>query len=288
MAQEIPIEELEKSGQAVTWQRGLVAAGVLFGAILIAKLAGRFVRWEFSREVRGAAFAFSKLLTYGLIFAGGVAALAVLGIPLSSLVLTSGALLVGIGFSLQHVVRDVVAGVVILVEQSIRKNDFVSFGNTTGTVQQIGLRATQLLTRDDTVLVVPNHLLVTTEVTNHSHPIKRSRLRVDIPTDVGESADEARDAIVSVAEHHPDVLADPAPFVTLDAIEPGAFRFFLVVWVHEPITGIRVASELRFAISRVFAERRIRFATATVALSPPHAHDTDGDSPEWPRPPTEH
>ena len=119
-----------------------------------------------------------------MIFAGAVAALALLGMPVSSLVLTSSALLVGVGFSLQPVVRDVIAGVVILVEQSIRKNDFVSFGVTTGTVQQIGLRATTLLTRDGTVLVVPNHLLVTSEVVNHSHPFKRSRLRVDVPTGV--------------------------------------------------------------------------------------------------------
>src|SRR4029079_11865301 len=195
MAQEIPIEALEKGVQAVTWQHGLLSAGVLVGSLLIAKAAGRFVRWGFSRGVRGPAFAFSKLLTYALIFAGAVAALMLLGIPRSSLVLTSSALLVGVGFSLQPVARDVIAGIVILVEQSIRKHDFVSFNVMTGTVQEIGLRATQLLTRDGTVLVVPNHLLVTTEVVNHSHPFKRSRLRVDIPTEIGESADEAREAI---------------------------------------------------------------------------------------------
>ena len=140
MAQEIPIEELQKGVQAVTWQHGLLSACVLLGSIVVAKAAGRIVRWAFSRNVRGAAFAFSKLLTYALIFAGMIGALSLLGMPRSSLVLTSSALLVGVGFSLQPVARDVIAGIVILVEQSIRKHDFVSFGSTMGTVQEIGAR----------------------------------------------------------------------------------------------------------------------------------------------------
>jgi small-conductance mechanosensitive channel len=276
MAQEIPIEALQENVRAVTWQRGAAALGALLGSILVAKLLGSLVQRAFPGAARGPAFAIGKLLTYGLAFAGVVVALGVLGIPLSSLVLTSGALLVGIGFSLQHVIRDVVAGVVILVEQSIRKNDFVSFAGTTGAVREIGLRATQLLTRDGTVLVVPNHLLITSEVTNHSHPLKRSRVSVEIPTDVGESADEARAAIASAATHHPEVLTDPPPAVNLAAIDASGFRFLLVVWVEEAMVALRVASELRFAVSRLFAERGIRFPITTVSLSAPPRAEPDG------------
>jgi potassium-dependent mechanosensitive channel len=284
MAQEIPIEELQAGVRAVTWQRGLLAAGVLLGSFLLAKLAGHLIRRASPNRARGPAFAFSKLLTYALTFAGTVAALGVLGLPLSSLLLTSGALLIGVGFSLQHVVRDVVAGVVILVEQSIRKNDFVSFGETTGTVQEIGLRATQLITRDGTALVVPNHLLTTTEVTNHSHPVRRSRLLVEIPVDVGESADDVREAIADAAAGHPEVLADPPPGVQLAAIEQWGFRFVLAVWVQEATTVLRVASELRFAIARVFAARGIRFPIAAISLSPPgpSAGETDGTEAQHP------
>jgi potassium-dependent mechanosensitive channel len=288
MAQEIPLEEIQKGVQAVTWPRGIASAGVLVGSILVARLAGHFVRWAFSKEVRGPAFAFSKLLTYALTFAGAVAALGLLGLPLSSLVLTSSALLVGVGFSLQHVARDLVAGVVILVEQSIRKNDFVSFAGTTGTVQEIGLRATQLLTRDGTVLVVPNDLLVTTEVTNHSHPFQPSRVRVEIPADLGESADDVRAAIASAAARHPEVVSEPPPMVHLDAIDPVGFRFLLVAWVKDAVTVPRIASELRFAAARAFAERGIRFPVTTVALSPPTPSERDTDGTERIGPPHEH
>jgi small-conductance mechanosensitive channel len=279
MAQEIPIEELEKGVRSITWQHGAQAAAVLVGSLLFAKLVGQFIRWVFATEVKGAAFAISKLVRYALSFAGVVAALALLGLPMSTLVLTSSALFIGLGFSLQHVGRDVIAGIVILVEQSIRKNDFVSFASTTGIVQEIGLRATQLLTRDGTVLVVPNHLLVTTEVTNHSHPFRRSRVLVEIPADVHESTDDASEAIHEVAQRHPEVLAEPPPMVRLEAIEPGAFRFLLVVWVEEPTAVRRVASELRFAAARAFAERGIAFPTATLTLRPGRAPERDPDEP---------
>ena len=267
MAQEIPIEELQKGVQAVTWQRGVVSVALLLGSIVVAKLVGHFVRWAFSRGARGPAFAVSKLLTYGLTFAGAVTALGHLGLPLSSLVLTSSALLVGVGFSLQHVTRDGVAGIVILIEQSIRKNDFVEFGGTMGTVQEIGLRATQLLT----VLVVPNHLLVTSEVTNHSHPFKRTRVRVEIPADAGESVDDARNAIAAVAADHPEVLSEPPAMVRLVGIEQWGFRLLLIVWVSDAVIARRVASELRFAAARAFAARGIRFPTPTLALGRPSA-----------------
>ena len=59
MAQDIPIEELEKGVRAITWQHGVLAAGVLVGSLLAAKLVGRFIRWVFSREIKGPAFAVS-------------------------------------------------------------------------------------------------------------------------------------------------------------------------------------------------------------------------------------
>ena len=269
MAQQIPIEELEQGVQAVTWQHAVVSVLVLLGSVLIGKLAGYMVRASSSEGRRGAAFALSKLLTYVLIFAGAVAALALLGLPLPSLLLTSGALLVGVGFSLQHVTRDFVASLVILVEQSIRKNDFVSFAGTSGTVREIGLRATRLLTPDGAVLVVPNHLLVSTEVANQSHPFKRSRLRIEVPVANWESVDEAGEAIASAGDHHPDILTDPAPVVRLEAIEPWGYRFLLVAWIADPVEDRRVASQLRFAISRAFAARGIQFPPALAPMSAP-------------------
>lgn len=264
MAYEIPVEELHEVAERLTWQRGVIAAATLLGFFLVAKIAGHLVRRRFPRK--GPIFAFSKLLTYFLCFIGVMTAVGLLGIPVSSLVLTSSALLIVIGFSLQPVARDLVAGIVILVEQSIRTNDFVSFANTTGTVLEIGLRATTLLNSDGMALVVPNQLLVTTEVTNHSHPVKRTRLRVEIPLSIREDVDVTAEALSSVAQNHPRVLSEPPPTVRLEAIEQWGFRFALIAWVEDAPATRGVASELRFAIVRAFVKRGIGFPTPELLL----------------------
>src|SRR5262249_58770953 len=124
---------------------------------------------------------------------------------------TSTALLVGLGFSLQHVARDFISGIVILMEQAIRKNDVVTFGETMGTVQEIGLRSTHLLTLDGTMLVVPNHLLTVTEVSNHSSPIKRAALNVQLPVDFGENVDLIKEILTNIAGDRSQVLEEPDP-----------------------------------------------------------------------------
>src|SRR5215467_11540148 len=249
-APEKAYEALQRSGalQSLTWQKGLTAAFVLLAAVLVAKLGGLLIRRALG-ERGGAAFALSKLLYYILVFVGFLTALGVLGLPVASLMLTSTALLVGLGFSLQHIARDFISGIVILMEQAIRKNDVVTFGETMGTVQEIGLRSTHLLTLDGTMLIVPNHLLTVTEVSNHSSPHKRARLNVQLPVSFGEDVDLIKEILSSVAHSHKHVLAEPPPRVALEEILDSHFRFALVVWVDEPVIAKSVASELRFAIT---------------------------------------
>jgi small-conductance mechanosensitive channel len=264
-------QTLQQSGiwESLTWEKGAVAGSLLLAALLVAKLGSLGVRRTLGARSSGAAFALSKLLTYCVVFAGFVTALGVLGVPVASLLLTSTALLVGLGFSLQHIARDFVSGVVVLLEGAIQKNDFVTFGETTGTVQEIGLRSTQVLTRDGTMLIVPNHLLTVTEVSNHSSPHKRERLNVEVPVQSAEDVDRIKEILSSVARSHKHVLAEPPPLIIFEEILDSHFRFALVVWVDEPVMARRLASELRFDIAHAFAQRGIRFPRTTIELHRP-------------------
>jgi small-conductance mechanosensitive channel len=259
---------LEQSGalKSLTWSKVLVAASVLLLAFLVSKLAGHLVRRALGKRSTGAAFALSKLLSYCLIVAGFLVALGVLGLPIATLLLTSTALLVAVGFSLQQMAGDFVAGIVILLEGAIQKNDFVTFGETTGRVQEVGLRSTQLLTRDGTMLIVPNHLLTVTEVSNHSSPHERARLDVQFPVSFGQDVDLVKELVSRIARAHSQVLAEPPPQVALEGILDSYFQFGLIVWVSEPVMTLRVASELRYAIAQAFAQRGIEFPTRTIEL----------------------
>ena len=289
MEPKIP-EEASEALQGLTWQRGLVALAVMLGFFLVATLTGRLIRRYLSaRAGGGPVFALSKLITYVVGFIGLVTALNVLGVPLSSLLLTSSALLVGVGFSLQNVAQDFIAGIILLIEQPIRKDDFITFGETAGTVQEIGLRATHLLTRDGTDLIIHNHLLVTEKVYNHSHPLKRARLRVEVPVSLQEDVEHVAKTLASTASGHPQVLSEPPPMTRLAAITDLHFQFALIVWVADPPSTMRVASELRFAIAQEFARCGIRFPTPELLLHTRASRAQDSaqiaqDQPETPEP----
>ena len=117
--------------------------------------------------------------------------------------------------------------------------------------------------------MVPNHLLVTTEVSNHSHPLKRARLAVDVPVSLREDVDRVRDTLFGVARSHALVLEEPPPMVRIDEISGSDFQFKLIVWVHDPVATVRVASELRFAIAHAFAGSGVRFPTPELELHAP-------------------
>ncbi len=275
-------EQASRTLLGLTWQKGATALAVLVGSFAVAKLAGLLLRRSLSRgpDWSGPVFALSKLFGYLVVVIGAVVTMSVLGIPLRSLLLTSSALLIGIGFALQPIVRDFIAGIILLVEQPIRKRDFVTFGDTAGTVQAIGLRATHLLQVDGTDVIVPNHLLVTTEVANHSHPLPMMRLTVNVPVSLLEDVDVVRQTLQAVAANHPQVLDEPEPFVRLDAIGGSEFQFALVAWVRDPRARLRVASELRYGIAHAFGRAGVRFPTPELLLhTAPTANRQSADAP---------
>ena len=269
MKPEIPYEAIN-SGilQSLTWQRGLIALGTAIGFFGLAKLAAVLLRRFLSKHphVGGSRFALAKLLSYFIVVVGFITALGILGLPLTSVVWISSALLVGVGFSLQDPARDVVSGVILLIEQRIRKGDFVTFANISGTVQDIGLRSSCVLTRDGITLVVPNHLLVATELSNQSYPRERARVHVAVPIASHADVDAVEQTLYDVAADHEEVLDEPAPIVRFRGVLDTHFELSLIVWVKDPIATRRIASELRFAIARAFRHRRLPFHTPELHL----------------------
>jgi small-conductance mechanosensitive channel len=130
------------------------------------------------------------------------------------------------------------------------------------------------------MLIVPNHLLTVTEVSNHSSPIRRARLNVGLPVGFGEDADMIKELLLSVARRNSQVLSEPPPLVVFEGIMDSHFQFALVVWVSDPVMTKRVPSELRFDIVQAFAQRGIQFPTPTIELRRPRKNT--GSRPEHP------
>lgn len=167
---------------------------------------------------------------------------------LTALLAASTVLLVGVGLGLQNIAQNFVSGIIVLLEQPVRKGDFIRVCESVGTVSDIGLRATTVITRDAVTIIVPNSQLVSAQVVNHSKPTHN--LRVQLPVGVHYRSDPAdvRRVLSGVITVSPRVLKEPAPEVRFDGFGESSLDFSVLVWIADPREDLRISSELRFEI----------------------------------------
>ncbi len=200
----------------------------------------------------------TKTVTVGLYAAAALIALSGVGIDLTSLALFSGAIGVGIGFGLQKVFSNLVSGVILLLDRSIKPGDTIEISGVFGRVENISARYTSVLTRDGKEFLVPNENFVTNEVINWSH--RDSNVRVKIPVGVSYGSDLrlVEKLLYQAVEGVDRVLQEPAPFVRLIGFGDSSVDFDIRIWLSDPMAGVaNVTSDILFRVWDLFAEHNI-------------------------------
>lgn len=177
-----------------------------------------------------------SLLVYAvLIFAAlGLAfALAGYGNILLALATVGAAATLAIGFALQNVIRNFVAGVFIYADRPFRTGDWIEWGNNSGYVEDISLRVTRVRTFDNEHLTVPNSDLTDGVLKNYD---KRKTLRLKFTFRIGfeDDIDRAREIILAEANATEGVLDDPAPAVKLMEVNEASFDLQGRIWIKDP------------------------------------------------------
>lgn len=194
-----------------------------------------------------------------LVFALGlIIGLQSLGVNLNSLVVVGGALGIGVGFGLQAIVGNFVAGLVLLLEQPLKLGDRVEVGGTLGDVVRLRGRSTWIQTNDNVVIIVPNSEFINQRVINWT--ANDRQVRLSLPVGVGYSSDPkiVRELLTRIAAQHADVLANPAPEIIFQDFGDSSLDFELRVWtIRQVQTPFRLKSDLYFAIFEAFRERGI-------------------------------
>jgi small-conductance mechanosensitive channel len=134
----------------------------------------------------------------------------------------------------------------------------VKVGGILGTVEDIGLRATHIITRDEVTIIVPNNSLVSADVINHSRPTTKLRVRIPVAVAYGSDVERTKQVLLDVARANPDVLEKPLPEVRLEDFGDSALAFALYAWIEHARDDLRVGSALRFAIEKAFREAHIQ------------------------------
>jgi len=185
-----------------------------------------------------------------------VASLVVSGIPLAAFAFIGGAVALGAGIGMQSLLKNLISGVLVLLERPFRLGDVIEVGNIRGTVVDIDLRACVVRDSDGDETLVPNATLVDQSVKNITFRSRHARQSLALTVDAGADPRIVSDAMQAAAARHGLVLESPGPSVLLEDIADDGLRFALHYWLElgPGVDRRTVASDLRLMILRAFAE----------------------------------
>ena len=180
-------------------------------------------------------------------------------IPLTAFAFLGGALAIGVGFGTQNLLKNVISGILLLVERPLRVGDVIEVDGIRGSVTTIGLRSSTI--RDSTGIetLIPNSNLLERNLTNWTYSSYRKRYSLQLTVAQGPTSRRVKDLLVDLARRHGQILKEPEPYVLLEEFKDGALVFSLQYWIEigPAVDPATVASDLRFMIESNFAEQGI-------------------------------
>ncbi|MFZ1766365.1 MAG: mechanosensitive ion channel domain-containing protein [Candidatus Nitrotoga sp.] len=195
----------------------------------------------------------SKLIRACLVVVGVLIALPLAGIDITVLSVFGGALGVGIGFGLQKIASNYVSGFIILLDRSIHPGDVLTVDGRFGKVSQLTTRYVVLENNDGTEAIIPNEILITSTVINHSFTNRQIRVGITIQISYQSDLHLAMEIMKQAAENQPRVLADPETKVYLKSFSDNGIDLEMGVWISDPEEGqLNLRSDINMEIWRKF------------------------------------
>lgn len=180
-----------------------------------------------------------------------------IGVKLTVLVASSAALLIGVGLGLQQTFNDVVSGIILLSERSIKIDDVLEIDSDIVRIQSIGLRTSKGLNRDDISIIIPNSLITTNKVINWSHQSKKTRFRIDVGVAYGSNVDLVIKILEESAFEHPDIYDRELIEARLTNFGNSSLDFQVLFFSKNIFRISKVKSDIRRIISQKFAQNNI-------------------------------
>lgn len=241
---------------------GIIQIGLTLTALYAAvKLANRLLEHTVARTKSldpTQRLLVQKLGSVALLVAAFFIGIDLAGIDLTALAVFSGAFGLAIGFGLQKTFGNLISGIILLMDRSIKPGDVIVVGESFGHVNKIGVRAVSIVTRDGKEHLIPNELLMTQEVENWSY--SSTNVRIHIPVGIAYDCDVelAQKLMIEAAIAPERVLKTPKPNVWLRAFGENGLNHEILVWIKDPEAGVgNVQSEILNRLWVLFKENGI-------------------------------
>jgi small-conductance mechanosensitive channel len=244
---------------------GLSTVAVIVAIIVFARFGSRLARRTFARitsldpaqQVLG-----EKLVSLGIWILAILVGIDALGIDLTALAVFSGAFGLAVGFGLQKTFGNLIAGIILLMDRSIKPGDVIAVNdghtNTVGQVKKIGLRAVSVTTRDKKEYLIPNENLMINQVENWSYSSHNVRIRVPVIVAPGTDLDLAESLMLQAAREATRVLADPPPTAWVTEFTGIGVAYEIRIWINDPEEGLaQVRADVLKRAWKLFQEHGI-------------------------------
>ena len=224
---------------------------ILVAALIASRLIRRVLLKRLFPRTRmgeGMQFTIGRVVHYLILTLGFLIAIDTLGVDLTALSVFAGIVGIGLGFGLQNMVNNFIAGFTLLLERPVQVGEFIEFEGIYGRVEGIHARSTSIVTNDNITLIVPNSLLIDNTVTNWSTRDPKTRLHIPVGVSYESDPHQVRTILRKVCNDNKDVLETPEPDVRFVAFGESSLDFEVLVWTDRPRTRWLLASALHFEI----------------------------------------
>ena len=216
-----------------------------------------FRRYKFSKLDTGSIYALYQIIMYVIWVLAIALLLETIGIKVTLLLAGSAALLVGVGLGLQQTFNDVISGIILLSERSIKIDDVLEIDGDVVKIQSIGLRTSKALNRDDISIIIPNSLITTSKVINWSHQSNNTRFKIDVGVAYGSDVDLVIKILEESAFEHPDIFNRELIEGRLMNFGNSSMDFQLLFFSKNSFRIGKVKSDIRRIINKKFIENHI-------------------------------
>lgn len=200
----------------------------------------------------------NKLINVTFLTAAVVIGLGSLGIDLTAFALFSGAVGVGVGFGLQKIVSNIVSGIILLVDNSIKPGDVIEVGNKYGWIESMNARYVSLRVWDGSEQLIPNEDMIANKVINWSHSNNLILVKVLFGVSYNSDLKLVQGLALKCTENVGRILKDPEPSCYLTEFGDSSVNFRLSFWINDPVNGlVNVKSEILFLLWNAFKENNI-------------------------------
>ena len=236
-------------------------------SVLIIILTAKLIIWLIKKTLfrsskfkildKGNTYALFQIIKYVIWVIAIGFILEAIGIKVTVLLAGSAALLVGIGLGLQQTFNDIISGIILLSEKSIKIDDILEIDGDVVKIQSIGLRTSKGLNTDDISIIIPNSLITTNKVINWSHQTKKTRFRIDVGVAYGSDVDLVIKVLEESAFDHPDISDRELTEARLVNFGSSSLDFQVLFFSKNIYRINKVKSDIRRIINKNFAKNNI-------------------------------